>query len=221
VPLDKIRFIPNGLREVNPKNAGLEKELMERFNLDRFILNVGGIHDRKNIVRLVTAFSDLVKSHDYPGKLLITGSISGHPYKDRMKRMCDDAIANTGMKDRVVFSGFVTEEELDSLFRIGDLLIYPSLYEGFGIPILEAMKMGLPVITSNVTGMPEVASDIADLIDPTDVGAMTRAMADLLQDTARQKEMRKRGIERAKTYTWERVAESYLKFYADTIALFK
>jgi len=221
VPLDKIRFIPNGLREVNPKNAGLEKELKNKYNLDKFILNVGGIHDRKNIVRLVTAFSDLVKSHDYPGKLLITGSISGHHYKDRMKRMCDEAIANTGMTDRVVFSGFVTEEELDSLFRIGDLLIYPSLYEGFGIPILEAMKLGLPVITSNVTGMPEVASDIADLIDPTDVSAITGAMADLLQDKDRKKEMIKRGIERAKTFTWEKVVESYLKLYADTIALYK
>lgn len=221
VPLEKIRVVPNGLREENPKNEALENELKKRFGVDQFILNVGGIHERKNIVRMIRSFNDLIKTTGYPGKLLITGSISGAPYQNKMKKMIDAEISKMGIGDRIVFSGFVSEEELDSLFRVADLLIYPSLYEGFGIPILEAMKMGLPVITSNVTGMPEVAGDAAVLIDPTDTNNMTAAMADLLKDEQRREELRKKGIEHAKTYTWERVVDAYLKLYEEVIAKFK
>ncbi|MCK4248683.1 MAG: glycosyltransferase family 4 protein, partial [Candidatus Omnitrophica bacterium] len=136
VSLSKIKVVHNGLREPWPEDKDFEKELAEKLDLfPRFILNVGGIHERKNIVRLIGSFASLVNKHGYAGKLVITGKVSGAPYQEKMKKLCDKAIADNKMTDRVIFTGFTSEKELDSLFRMADLLIYPSLYEGFGIPI--------------------------------------------------------------------------------------
>ncbi len=219
VPHDKIRVIPNGLREQNPKDPSLEEELKNKFEIkDTFILNVGGIHERKNIVRLIHAFARMVNLNGYSGKLLITGSVSGAPYQNKMKSICDASVRETGMENRIVFTGFISEKELDSLFRIADFLIYPSLYEGFGIPILEAMKMGLPVITSNTTAIPEVSGDAAYLVDPNNIEEMTSVMSDLILNRQRQEEMIEKGLERARSYTWQNVSESYLKLYQEIIA---
>lgn len=219
VPHDKIRVISNGLREKNPKDPSLEEELKNRFEIkDTFILNVGGIHERKNIVRLIHAFKGMVNLNGYSGKLLITGSVSGAPYQNKMKSICDASVRETGMENRIVFTGFISEKELDSLFRIADFLIYPSLYEGFGIPVLEAMKMGLPVITSNTTAMPEVAGGAAYLVNPNNIEEMTSAMSELLQNKQLQEEMIEKGLERACSYTWQNVSESYLKLYQEIIA---
>lgn len=218
VPLDKIRVIPNGLREPSPKDPSLEKELKNRFEIkNTFILNVGGIHERKNIIRLIHAFSRLVNKQAYSGKLLITGTVSGAPYQEKMKSSCDAVIKETGMENRIVFTGYIPENELDSLFRMAEFLIYPSLYEGFGIPILEAMKTGLPVITSNITAMPEVASDAAYLINPNSIEEMTAAMAELLQNKNLKEGMRQKSIERARPYSWQNVSEMYLKLYQEVM----
>jgi glycosyltransferase involved in cell wall biosynthesis len=219
VPHDKIRVIPNGLREQNPKDPSLEEELKNRFEIkDTFILNVGGIHERKNIVRLIHAFAGLSNLNGYSGQLLITGSVSGAPYQNKMKSICDASVRETGMENRIIFTDFISEKELDSLFRMADFLIYPSLYEGFGIPVLEAMRRGLPVITSNTTAMPEVAGDAAYLVDPTNIEEMTSVMSELLQNRQRQEEMIEKGLERARSYTWQNVSESYLKLYQEIIA---
>jgi glycosyltransferase involved in cell wall biosynthesis len=216
---DKIKIIPNGLREQNPKDPFLEEKLKNRFEIkDTYILNVGGIHERKNIVRLIHAFTRMVNLNGYSGKLLITGSVSGALYQNKMKSICDASVRETGMGNRIVFTGFISEKELDSLYRMADFLIYPSLYEGFGIPILEAMKMGLPVITSNITAMPEVAGDAAYLVDPNNVKEMASVMSELLQNRQNQKEMIEKGLKRARTYTWQNVSESYLKLYQEIIA---
>jgi glycosyltransferase involved in cell wall biosynthesis len=213
---EKIRVIYNGLREIHIKDSNLEEELRNRFEIkNSFVLNVGGIHERKNIVRLIHAFSKLVSEKDYPGKLLITGSVSGAPYQARMKSFCDAAIKETGMQKRIVFTGFISEKELDSIFRMAEFLIYPSLYEGFGIPILEAMKLGLPVITSNTTAMPEVAGDDAFLIDSRNVEEMTSAMFALLNNRKLREDIIKKGIERARAYTWHKVSEQYLALYRE------
>jgi glycosyltransferase involved in cell wall biosynthesis len=214
---DKIRVIPNGLRAPNPEEIPLEDELRRRYNLERFIINVGGIHERKNIVRLVQAFAVLVK-RGFKGKLVITGNISGHAYQMKMKQKIDSVIQELNLGERLVFTGFVSERELDSLFRIAEILIYPSLYEGFGIPILEAMKMGLPVITSNATAMPEVAGEAALLVDPFNVNDMAEAMSRLLGDTALQDDLRERGLRRAGAYTWECTSKMYLELYEEILS---
>ncbi len=219
VPREKIRVIPNGLREPTPPDEALDRALDARWGLEEgFILNVGGIHERKNIPRLVRAFARLVRQHRYPGNLVITGSVSGAPYQIRMKRVCDAAVTAEGVEDRVVFTGFIPDAELDSLLRRADLLIYPSLYEGFGIPILEAMQVGTPVVTSNVTAMPEVAGGAALLIDPYSVDEMVEAMRRLLEDDALRRDLIRRGRERASLFSWERTARRYLELYREVVA---
>jgi glycosyltransferase involved in cell wall biosynthesis len=220
VPADKIRVIPNGLREPLKPEERIDADLDNRFGLkDGFILNVGGIHERKNVVRLVHAFSRLVNQKEYPGKLVITGSVSGAPYQIKMKKICDAAVKEVGMEKRVVFAGFIPDEELDSLLRRADFLIYPSLYEGFGIPILEAMQVGTPVITSNLAAMPEVAGGAAVLVDPYNIKEMVSEMANLLQNNKLREELSQKGAKRARFYSWERTAEQYLELYRETISL--
>ena len=102
---------------------------------------------------------------------------------------------------------------MDSRFRMSDMLVYPSLYEGFGIPVLEAMKVGVPVVTSNTSAIPEVAGGAALLVDPTDVQALSAAMARVLNDKSLRAELKAKGIERAREFTWDRNAESYLAIY--------
>jgi glycosyltransferase involved in cell wall biosynthesis len=216
VPADKIRVIPNGLREPLEPDKKVNADLDERFGLkDGFILSVGGIHERKNIIRLTHAFSRLVNQRGYPGKLVITGSVSGAPYQIKMKKLCDAAVKETGMEERVVFAGFITDVKLDSLMRRAAFLVYPSIYEGFGIPILEAMKVGTPVITSNLTAMPEVAGGAAVLVDPYDIEGMVSEMSKLLQDNKLREELVRRGMERASHYSWERTSEQYLELYQE------
>ena len=218
VPVEKIKVVPNGLREVNPKDPSLEIELKNRFAInEKYVLNVGGIHERKNIVKLVHAFAGLVNHRGYSGKLLITGNVSGAPYQRKMKKICDASVRETSMENRIVFTGYVSEQELDSLFRMAGLLIYPSLYEGFGIPILEAMKMGLPVITSNITAMPEVAGGAAYLVDPNSIEDMTSAMFEVSQNSILREEMIEKGLALVHPYTWKNVSERYLELYQEII----
>jgi glycosyltransferase involved in cell wall biosynthesis len=214
ISLDKIHVIPNGLREPFPPDKDLENELKKKHGLDdRFILDVGGIHERKNIVSLIRAFSGLVSKSGYSGKLVITGKVTGAPYQEKMKRRCDRAVKDTGLDKKVIFTNFISEKELDSLFRMTDFLIYPSLYEGFGIPILEAMKMGTPVITSNVTAMPEVAGDAALYVDPYNVDEMTSAMDKLIKDKDLYNDLKQKGFKQAELFTWDRTAKSYIELY--------
>jgi len=214
VSLSKITVIPNGLREPFAQDANLEGELEERFQLqDGFILYVGGIHERKNVARLIQAFAKLVQNQGFPGKLLATGSVSGAPYQEKMKAILDMVVEETGMGERVIFTGFVTDEELEALMRKTHFMIYPSLYEGFGMPLLEAMQVGTPVVTSNLTAMPEVAGGAALLVDPFDVEDITSTMAKLLGGGNLREELIRKGKEVAKAYSWQRTSEEYLALY--------
>jgi glycosyltransferase involved in cell wall biosynthesis len=214
VPLRKITVVPNGLRQPFEPDQEIESELQERFQLqDGFILYVGGIHERKNVARLIRAFTRLVKDHAFPGKLLATGSVSGAPYQNKMKGLLDKTVEETGMGERVVFTGFITDEELEALMRMTHFMIYPSLYEGFGMPLLEAMQVGTPVITSNLTAMPEVAGGAALLVDPFVVEDIVNAMVKLLGDGELREELVRKGKGVAKAYSWKRTAEGYLELY--------
>ena len=213
VPEEKIRVIPNGLRVPNIPGAEERKRLLDRYGAhDGFVLNVGGIHERKNIPRLIQAFSLLVRK-GYQGKLIITGSVSGAPYQERMKRICDKVVAETEMGERVVFTGFISEKELDHLYHCAQIFVYPSLYEGFGIPVLEAMKIGTPVITSNITVMKEIAGDAAVLVDSSNTEEIAGAMNDVLHEKSFTQELIRKGKKRAAHYSWEKTADEYLALY--------
>ncbi|MFC1782817.1 glycosyltransferase family 4 protein [Planctomycetota bacterium] len=218
ISAEKIKVVPNGLRTPGEPDEAMYQELKAKFQLDKgFILNVGGIHERKNIVRLIEAFAQFVGRTGYEGKLVITGSVSGAPYQEKMKKLCDGAAVQTKMTERVVFTGFITDAQLDLLFQEGHFLVYPSLYEGFGIPIVEAMNAGLPVITSEVTAMKDAAGDAALLIDPYDTEALAVAMVRLHDDQDLQKELAGRGKERARLYSWEKTAQGYMSLYQQLV----
>jgi len=215
-PAEKIRVIPNGFRTPYAPNAEMEKKLVEKFHLQEgFLLNVGGIHERKNIARMIQAFAKFVQQSNYKGKLLITGKVSGAPYQEKMRVVCERAVTETGMKEQVVFTGFVSDEELDQLLRRAECLVYPSLYEGFGIPILEAMNASVPVITSNGTATREVGEGASLLVDPYNVEEMASAMVRLHWDKKLRDELIAKGRERVKLYSWDKLARQYLSLYEE------
>jgi glycosyltransferase involved in cell wall biosynthesis len=119
-----------------------------------------------------------------------------------------------GLHDHVIFPGFVAEEDLPDLYRGALLFIYPSLYEGFGLPILEAMGCGTPVIASHTSSMPEVAGDAAILVDPTKPQALASAMASVLGSEEQREELQRKGIARAREFSWDTVARKTLEVYA-------
>lgn len=221
-PIEKIQVIPNGLRILSELDKTLEENLTKNLGLNNgFILNVGGIHERKNIVRLIYAFGKFVKQTEYKGKLLITGNVSGAPYQEKMKKLCDEAVRQTGMNEKIIFTGFISDEELDTLFRITEFIIYPSLYEGFGMPVLEGMKAGVPVITSNTTAMPEVAADAALLINPEDIDDMASAMSKLFNNKTLKDELVQKGKKQTNKYSWEITVNEYIALYEKVIKDFK
>ncbi len=215
----RIRVIPNGIRDPFPADPSLEADLIARYALESgFLLNVGGIHERKNVPRLIAAFGRFVRRTGSPARLVVTGRVSGAPYQEKMKRICDRAVAEAGLEGRVVFTGFIPDPHLDALMRRARCLIYPSLYEGFGIPVLEAMRVGTPVITSNTTALPEVAGEAALLVDPLSVEELAAAMERLERDQELRADLVRKGQLRAAAFTWERTAEAYLALYQELAA---
>jgi glycosyltransferase involved in cell wall biosynthesis len=169
-----------------------------------YVLFVGTLEPRKNIEALVDAFASL---EDKEVRLLLVGK-AGWGY-ERIRRRVEEL----GLGPRVDFLGYVPEEDLPHLYRGARAFVYPSFYEGFGIPVIEAMAAGAPVVTSNVSSLPEVAGDAALLVPPGDVREIRTAVSRLLGDPDLGARLRARGVERARRFTWERCAEGVLEVY--------
>ena len=120
-----------------------------------------------------------------------------------------------GLEREVIFAGYVDEDELPAWYNAADLFVYPSLYEGFGLPPLEAMACGCPVITSNTSSLPEVVGDAGIMVDPHDVDALADAMERVLTDESLREDMRRRGLERAKRFSWQRSAREMWDIYEE------
>ena len=172
---------------------------------ERFILALGNLQPRKNQVRLLQAFAQAKANGNLPHKLVI----AGQPWW-QADTIMDMARA---LGDAVVFTGYVPEVELPLMYNASELFCYPSLFEGFGLPVLEAMACGVPVITSNVTSLPEVAGEAACLVNPYDITALTDALCLVANDAERQGTMRVRGLARAREFSWARMAEQTLGIY--------
>jgi len=168
-----------------------------------YILFVGTIQPRKNLVRLMEAFS-LLKRQAADLQLVIAGK-KGWLYEAVFRR-----VEELGLEGQVVFTGYVAEEDLPALFSGARLFVFPSLYEGFGLPVLEAMACGTPVVCSNASSLPEVAGDAALLFDPLDVEGMAAAMERILGDERLRTELVERGLKRARGFSWEKCAQETL-----------
>ncbi len=182
-----------------------------------YILNVASWVGRKNIPGLIRAFAGFARSRyggDY--SLVLAGEeIPGMPGKGREIRR---AIAEDGLTEKVSLRGYVPDEELPGLYAGAGLLAFPSLEEGFGLPVLEAMACGVPVVTGNRSSLPEVVGDAGILIDPEDRRELAAGMAAVLHDGALAAQLRRAGWERARRFTWERTAQRTLEVYRSLLA---
>jgi glycosyltransferase involved in cell wall biosynthesis len=188
-------------------------ELRERFGLGdgRLALCVSAALVHKNIPRLLAAFARLG-----PGCEDVRLVIAGHQGRE-LERLTAE-IARLGLAQRVVLTGWIEDADLEGLYAAADVCVYPSLYEGFGMPVLEAMVRGVPLACSNATSLPEVAGDAAVLFDPTDPEAIATAVRTLLDDPDQAARLRTLGREQAAIFTWERCAEGVLAVYERALA---
>ncbi|HKE84906.1 MAG TPA: glycosyltransferase family 1 protein [Vicinamibacterales bacterium] len=201
VPPEKIVVVYNAIDShfaVTPSEEAVAR-VRERYQLNhQFVLYVGNIKPHKNLVRLIEAFDELRRSGFEHVKLLIIGDeISKLPSLRR-------AVHHYKLHKQVRFLGYLSDDQLAILYRLASVFVFPSLYEGFGLPPLEAMASGTPVVTSNVSSLPEVVGDAAVLVNPYDVDAIVDGLRRVLTDPALAAEMRRKGIERAREFSWER-----------------
>jgi glycosyltransferase involved in cell wall biosynthesis len=191
------------------------KPIRERAEIDRvrakykigsqpFALSIGTLQPRKNYRRLIEAYAKL---NDQPLHLVIGGG-KGWMFDDIFTQVRD-----LGLEDRVHFIGFVDDADLPTLYSAADLFVYVSLYEGFGLPLLEAMACGTPVIGSNASSLPEVIGDVGLQIDPKDVDAIARAMQQMIDQSELRDRSRAAGIDRARRFTWTSAARELLSIY--------
>ena len=176
------------------------------------ILIVSDISPRKNHIRLIRAFERAQELSQSRLELVVAGQTrTVIPELEHMLRDVSRRRENV----RITMMGYVSDSEVLSLYAKADVFVYPSLYEGFGLPVLEAMACGCPVITSNVSSLPEVVGDAALLVDPYNVEALAQAMLTVLEDDELKKEMSKRGITQAQKFSWDKAAAEFLAVCTD------
>lgn len=176
-----------------------------------YILFVGGASANKNLSRLVEAFKIFKKNTPYKQQLILVGKRSWGYDKviQHVKKL--------GLEEEVIFTDYIPNEDLVHIYNGADLFIFPSLYEGFGLSPLEAMACGTPVVASNTSSIPEVVQDSGILIDPYNTGEMAQAMARVLDNASLHQELSKKGLEKAKLFSWERCAKETLKVYQEAV----
>ena len=182
----------------------------ERFQLhDEFILYAGNVKPHKNLERLIQAFDVLRhRGLDHLKLVIIGDEVSKYASLRR-------AVHRHQLHQYVRFLGYMPEATLAVMYRLAGVFVFPSLYEGFGLPPLEAMASGTPVVTSNVSSLPEVAGDAAILVDPYDPEAIADGIATVLTDDGKRREMREKGLRRAHDFSWEASVRRIRNIYCE------
>ena len=210
VRADKVFAIPDAARS-SFRRASLEETtaVCARLGIeDEFILFVGTIEPRKNLLNLARALDEIFRTTSFRPQLVIAGKEGW--LSDELMAYWND---RDDIKKRVLFTGHVSDDDLRALYSACRVFVYPSLYEGFGLPLLEAMACGAPVVTSNVPGIVETVEDVARLISPTDFRDLAGGITRLLQDAGEREHRSKAGLQHSKKFTWERTALSTLEVY--------
>jgi len=192
-PLDRIQC-----SELIKKYYGIDGD---------YILYVGGFSPRKNIIGLIEAFSKFISKYKKDIKLVIAGK-QGKSYDIYKKRSQD-----LNIEDKVIFPGFIPIKYLPYLYNASKLLVYPSFYEGFGLPPIEAMACGIPVIASNLTSIPEVVSDCAVLVDPYNIDEISNAIYKVINDHKFRDKLIIKGLIRSSEFNWKKTAKNTLIAY--------
>ncbi|MFN8057840.1 MAG: glycosyltransferase family 1 protein [Vicinamibacterales bacterium] len=206
----KVTVIPNAIDEdfLSPPDEAARTLVRERFQIaGDFLLYVGNIKPHKNVERLIDAFHELHRSGFEDLTLIVIGDDSSKYATLRR------AVHRYKLHKAVRFLGFVSGETLSALYALARVFVFPSLYEGFGLPPLEALAMGTPVVTSNVSSLPEVVGDAAVLIDPYDAQSIADGIRRVLTDEALRAELQRRGPLRAREFSWEASVRRVLCIY--------
>ena len=208
IPAEKITAIHNGVDfELFNQIISTEKleEVKRKYNLpENFILYVGTLQPRKNITVVIEALKDL------DIKLVFAGNRKAHNFDKRI----DETIEKNNLEDRVIFPGWIDEEDKPALYKLARCFVFPSLYEGFGIPIIEAMAAGTPVISSDIPCLTEVGGEGALFADPKNLEEFTQKIQEILSDKNLRDSLIKKGTEIAKSYTWQKNAEKTVGVYS-------
>lgn len=179
-----------------------------------YLLSLNTLEPRKNVEQTVRAFAALVREQRVPGLSLVLVGAKGWRYEGIMEAL--DGVGEA--RGRIVLTGYVADEDLAPLYSGALAFVYPSLYEGFGLPPLEAMQCGTPVITSNTSSLPEVVGDAGIMVDPRDTEALCEAMLKVYGDGALREQMRTRSLARAAQFSWERFTRQTLDAYRTALA---
>jgi len=218
VPSEKITVVYEGVDARFQPVTDLDTltRVRARYSLpERYVLYVGTIEPRKNLNTLLEAFAGLkerpatcdLRPATCDLRLVIVGK-TGWLYEGFFRRLRE-----LGLEDQVIFPGFVPDEDLPAIYSAAELFVFPSLYEGFGLPPLEAMACGTPVVVSNTSSLPEVVGEAGLMVDPRDVRALAEAMERVLTDEHLRAELTANGLERARQFTWERAAQETMEVY--------
>lgn len=218
LPADRVwitqEAAPAGFRRAQPDQV---EALRRRLGLpDRFFLYLGGFDVRKNVAGLLLALACLAERMSVAPALVLAGQLPPRdtPFTPDPRRMAREL----GIASRVHFTGWVEEADKPALYTAATAFVFPSHYEGFGLPVLEALACGTPTITSNVSSLPEVAGQAAIQVAPDDVPELAAAMARLWQDGALQERMRQEALAQAARFSWPRTAQATVEVYAEVLA---
>jgi glycosyltransferase involved in cell wall biosynthesis len=214
IPPARIEVVYNGVADrFRPEAAHADRDRVAgKYGLPRpYLLFLGGEKPHKNVRNVLRAFAEARREKALPHALVLAGPMP----KNRSR--VEALISALDLDQRVVRPGVVPEEDLPGLFAGADAFIYPTLYEGFGLPVIEAMACGVPVLTSSTSALQEIAGGYAYLVDPMDVDAIAHGIVDLATDPKRRQEFAELGKRRARDFSWDRAAEETLRIYAEAL----
>ncbi len=208
IPAARVRVIYVGVSAAfRPASQSEIAVVRSSYGLsDRYILFVGSVEKRKNLRGLLRAYACLRRMEETCP--LVVAGVRRRKYTAIMETLWE-----LDLEKHVIFTGYVPDADLPALYSGADLFVFPSLYEGFGLPPLEAMACGTPVVCSNAASLPEVVGDAAITVDPYDVEGLAEAMRRVLTDANLRQELREKGLQRAKQFTWERAARETIAVY--------
>ncbi len=176
-----------------------------------YLLHISSSDPRDNTPTVISAYKKTLSELKFPKKLIIGGNVG------LKKEGLEKLITELNLKNNVIFTGHLSEEELVALYQAADLFIDPSLYEGFGFQVIEAMSCGIPVVTSNVTSLPEIVGDTGILVSPTDIDSLVSALVRVSTDSELHNSMCQKSLERAKFFSWEKAAQETLVVYDELL----
>jgi len=212
----KIHIIPLGVSDSfrrAPAKEAAKARMKERYGIPSpYILDPARVDPHKNIYRLIEAYALLKETHHFPHTLVV-GAKHSPEENIRVERL----IREKGLTESVVFMPYIEDEDMPALYAGADVMAYPSLHEGFGLPILESMAAGTPVVTSNIFSMPEVSGGAALLVNPEDTGEIASALWKILSDSSLRHELTEKGKQHAAQYSWENMAREVLRWYKEVL----